>query len=89
MSIYLVKPRFSKSKIALAMIAMGVVPMEGFAQSETVIEEVVVTGSNIRRSRDFDTPSPIVTVGQPTLVPTWRVTVRRRGLPSSASVVWV
>ena len=64
MSNYLVKPRFSKTKLALAIIAVGVVPMEGFAQSETVLEEVLVTGSNIRRSRDFDTPSPIVTIGQ-------------------------
>ena len=30
---------------------------------DRLLEEVVVTGSNIRRNRDFDTPSPIQTLG--------------------------
>jgi len=34
------------------------------ADQERVIEEIVVTGSNIRRRQDFETPSPVQTLGQ-------------------------
>ena len=37
-------------------------PLQVGAQ-ETSLEEIVVTGSNIRRNRDFETPSPIQTLG--------------------------
>ena len=39
------------------------VPASALAQESDSIEEIVVTGSNIRRARDFETPSPIETIG--------------------------
>ncbi|MEM7502774.1 MAG: TonB-dependent receptor [Pseudomonadota bacterium] len=49
----------------LVVAAGALVPGEVNAQeSSDVIEEVVVTGSNIRRKQDFETPSPIQTVGE-------------------------
>ncbi len=56
------QPQFIKSKIALAvLIASGTAPVTVYAQGP-VLEEIVVTGSNIRRKRDFETPSPIQTI---------------------------
>jgi len=63
MKIYQNKSRLSKSSLVLAiLIASGTSSSVGFA-AEGVVEEVVVTGSNIRSNRDFDTPSPIQTLG--------------------------
>ena len=45
-----------------AVTAASLHPVIGYAQ-ESAIEEIVVTGSNIRRARDFETPSPIETIG--------------------------
>ena len=64
MSLNLTNPTWAKSKIAMAiLIASGTAPVTAFAQGQPVLEEVVVTGSNIRRARDYDTPSPIQTLG--------------------------
>ena len=46
--------------VALFTLAL---PMQASAQDQAALEEIVVTGSNIRRKRDFDTPSPIQTLG--------------------------
>ncbi len=46
--------------VALFTLAL---PMQASAQGQPALEEIVVTGSNIRRKRDFDTPSPIQTLG--------------------------
>lgn len=48
---------------AVAVSAMGISIDINAQSSEQLIEEIVVIGSNIRRKRDFDTPSPIQTVG--------------------------
>ena len=48
-----------------AVLATGifVLPNDATAQGAgEVVEEIVVTGSNIRRKRDFETPSPIQTL---------------------------
>ena len=64
MSIKIEKPRFTKSKIAMALLLVGTgLPTVGAAQDNVEVEEVVITGSNIRRKRDYDTPSPIQTLG--------------------------
>jgi len=59
---------FKKNLLAAAMLAVCL-PQYGVAQSSggdeqaiPVLEEVFVTGSNIRRKKDFDTPSPIQTM---------------------------
>ena len=46
---------------AAVFISSMAVPVQGIAQTQ--LEEIVITGSNIRRNKDFDTPSPIQTVG--------------------------
>ena len=43
-------------------VVFACLPQSALAQ-ESAIEEIVVTGSNIRRARDFETPSPIETIG--------------------------
>ena len=48
---------------ATAVFTLLSLPVSAVAQETSVLEEVVVTGSNIRRDRDFDTPSPIQTLG--------------------------
>lgn len=63
------KPKLFFSKLSLAvMMGSGLAPVVSMAQSDSdgmqMLEEVMVTGSNIRRARDFETPSPIETVGQ-------------------------
>lgn len=51
--------------IGIAAIVGVSTPTEARAQdSDGVIEEITVTGSNIRRKQDFETPSPIQTVGE-------------------------
>ena len=61
------KFKFMKTKIATAVIiASSAVPFTG-AQAQADgenIEKITVTGSNIRRNRDIETPSPIETVGK-------------------------
>ena len=50
MSIKLEKPRFTKSKIAMALLLVATgLPTVGAAQDNVEVEEVVITGSNIRR----------------------------------------
>lgn len=51
------------------MVGLFALPGDAIAQdsdrdqdSERIIEEITVTGSNIRRKRDFETPSPIQTI---------------------------
>lgn len=59
---------FETRGIAIGLFATAVVlaclPQTVLAQEDgaDVLEEVVVTGSNIRRNRDFETPSPIQTL---------------------------
>jgi iron complex outermembrane receptor protein len=43
-------------------VVFACLPQSALAQ-ESAIEEITVTGSNIRRARDFETPSPIETIG--------------------------
>jgi len=43
-------------------VVFACLPQSALAQ-ESEIEEITVTGSNIRRARDFETPSPIETIG--------------------------
>jgi len=59
------KLSFVASGVAAVFLgAVIAVPNDVLAQeSEAAIEEVTVTGSNIRRARDFETPSPIETIG--------------------------
>lgn len=61
-----------KQALSLSLIVAAALTLGGFSvnadaqsseQQNREIEEVVVTGSNIRRKRDFDTPSPIQTLG--------------------------
>ncbi len=55
-----------KSKYPLlsaAVISVIGLPGAAIAQDSPAIEQIVVTGSNIRRERDFDTPSPVQTIG--------------------------
>ena len=64
MSIKLAKPRYTQTKIAMALLLAATgMPTIGAAQDNVEVEEVVITGSNIRRKRDYDTPSPIQTLG--------------------------
>lgn len=64
MTVNTIKQGFTKSRIAMAvLLASGMAPVASYAQPSAVLEEVVVTGSNIRRNRDLDTPSPIQTMG--------------------------
>ena len=57
---------FELCSIAVAAALIALPPFAVAQQSGSpdgqVIEEVVVTGSNIRRKRDFETPSPIQTL---------------------------
>jgi iron complex outermembrane receptor protein len=65
MNINIKKQQFTLTRMAAALaIVVGSLPLAAQAQDESMVEEVVVTGSNIRRNRDFETPSPIETVGQ-------------------------
>jgi iron complex outermembrane receptor protein len=66
MNINLEKRRFTLTKMAAALaMVVGALPITAQAQDDvSMVEEVVITGSNIRRNRDFETPSPIETVGQ-------------------------
>ncbi len=59
------RARVATTAIASAVAgAVSLLPVTVNAQeSDVVLEEVIVTGSNIRRARDFETPSPIETVG--------------------------
>lgn len=43
-------------------VTIGAVPQQAVAQDDEVIEEIVVTGSYIRRTSQFDSPSPIQSV---------------------------
>jgi len=67
--------------LAVGMVLIGFIPLafaqdqiDEFESDENLLEEVIVTGSRIKR-RDFSSPSPIVTItgeefefsGQPTL----------------------
>ncbi len=62
MNIHTKKPRFIKYRIALAILmAAGPAPAAVYADRPEV-EEVLVTGSNIRRKKDFETASPIQTI---------------------------
>lgn len=56
------KLKATSAAVALALSCMSV-PMQVNAQGSQALEEIVVTGSNIRRNRDFETPSPIQTIG--------------------------
>ena len=57
-----------KSPFSMTMLSVGALfvsaglPSLVVAQEDPVLEEVVVTGSIIRRERDFETPSPIQTL---------------------------
>lgn len=68
MNTYPKRPGFKKSRIAMGLLiaagSMGLTPTALYAAEETVVEEVVITGSNIRRKGDFDNPAPVQTVGQ-------------------------
>ena len=56
--------RQSKYPLLSAAIATALyLPYSSSAQDSPAIEQITVTGSNIRRERDFDTPSPIQTIG--------------------------
>ena len=50
--------------LGAALLSTGsLLPVAVSAQEAIQVEEIVVTGSNIRRNRDYDTPSPIQTIG--------------------------
>jgi iron complex outermembrane receptor protein len=68
----IVKRVFKKTAIAIACASVSVsvtslanaAETQSEVQSEaTSVERILVTGSNIRRNRDIETPSPIETVG--------------------------
>ena len=46
-----------------ATLVLDPISAERVSAQDRRLEEVLVTGSNIRRNRDFDTPSPIQTLG--------------------------
>jgi len=58
------KKRSSITGLFVAAAMFACLPRTVLAQEDgaDVLEEVVVTGSNIRRNRDFETPSPIQTL---------------------------
>jgi len=58
------KKRGSITGLFVAAAMFACLPQTVLAQEDVadVLEEVVVTGSNIRRKRDFETPSPIQTL---------------------------
>lgn len=55
------------SYLSVAIFAATLQPSVPAIAQESVVEEIVVTGSNIRRKKDFATPSPIQTVDQQAL----------------------
>ena len=60
--------KLSKSRVALAVLVACSMNPVGVSQAQTKddakkYEQIVVTGSNIRRDRDMETPSPIETIG--------------------------
>ena len=59
------KNRGSITGLFVAAVMFACLPQTVLAQDDgsDVLDEVVVTGSNIRRARDFETPSPIETIG--------------------------
>jgi len=57
------RARVATTALAAAAVTItSLQPAITYAQ-EDALEEIVVTGSNIRRARDFETPSPIETIG--------------------------
>jgi iron complex outermembrane receptor protein len=60
--------KLSKTRVAAAVVlAISLNPL-GVLQSQTKkddksFEQIIITGSNIRRDRDMETPSPIETIG--------------------------
>ena len=77
MSIKLEKPRFTKSKIAMALLLVATgLPTVGAAQDNVEVEEVVITGSNIRRRGDYENPNPVQTVGMEEISNTGAVRVQ-------------
>jgi len=63
------KKVFKKTAIALACASVTSLAIAADAQTETgseakSVERILITGSNIRRNRDIETPSPIETVGK-------------------------
>ena len=58
--------RYLISAAVAAAIAASALPQRAVAADEedNTVQEVVVTGSRIQRSRDLTAPSPVVTVGK-------------------------
>jgi iron complex outermembrane receptor protein len=50
--------------LSCAVVAFLVSITPAAAQEDRTIDEIVVTGSNIRRRQDFETPSPVQTIGE-------------------------
>jgi len=85
LEIRLPRPRL----VPISMFAMGLTFIAGAstiasAQSNNddsqVLEEVVVTGSNIRsRKKDFETPSPVQTLGDKEIKDTGAFQVQDKG----------
>ncbi len=74
------KPKFSRSILPLtaALLALGIgAGNPALAQGDEQLEEVVVTGSRIVR-RDFESNSPILTVGEELLEQTFTSSLDRK-----------
>ncbi|MCI2285705.1 hypothetical protein L3081_22900 [Colwellia sp. MSW7] len=71
-----IKKVFKKTAIAIACASATSLAIAADTQSEAQskvqsVERITITGSNIRRNRDIETPSPIETVGHEAIESAW------------------